>query len=49
LLLALVAACRQVEPLPAEALRDLESLDHFKQAFNAAADRHRLLVLVAPT
>jgi hypothetical protein len=46
---ALLAACRGVEPLPAEALQDIASLDGFKAAFNAAADRPRLLLLVAPT
>lgn len=49
LLLVLAASCRHVEPLPAEALHDLESLDAFKQSFNAAADRHRLVVLLSPT
>ncbi len=42
-------ACRQVTPLPAEALTDLATLDQFRAIFNAEAHRPRLLVLLAPT
>lgn len=49
-LLALPASsCRQVTPLPAEALTDLATLDQFRAAFNAEANRPRLLVLLSPT
>ena len=48
-LLASAAACRQVTPLPADALMELASLDQFRQAFNAEAHRARLLVLLSPT
>jgi hypothetical protein len=51
-LLALVVSattCRQVAPLPADALTELASLDQFRAVFNADAHRARLLVLLAPT
>ena len=49
-LLALPASsCRQVTPLPAEALTDITTLDQFRAMFNAEASRHRLLVLLSPT
>jgi hypothetical protein len=48
-LLGSAAACRQVTPLPADALTELASLDQFRQAFNAEAHRARLLVLLSPT
>lgn len=49
-LLALPASsCRQVTPLPAEALTDLATLDQFRASFNAEANRPRLLVLLSPT
>jgi hypothetical protein len=44
-----LVACRQVPPLPESALHDLTSLDQFRQAFNADADRARLLVIISPT
>jgi hypothetical protein len=48
--LALFASsCRQVAPLPAEALTDLASLDEFRASFNAQVHRPRLLVLLSPT
>jgi len=46
---ALAIGCRRVEPLPPEALQDLDSLAQFAQAFNDDADEHRLLVLLSPT
>lgn len=49
LLALLVSSCRQVTPLPAEALTDITTLDEFRAAFNAAANRPRLVVLLAPT
>ena len=49
-LLALPASsCRQVTPLPPEALTDITTLDQFRATFNAEANRHRLLVLLSPT
>jgi hypothetical protein len=48
-LVATSGGCRNVAPLPAEALSDLASLDDFRTAFNADRDRARLLVLLAPT
>jgi hypothetical protein len=49
-LLALPASsCRQVTPLPAEALSDITTLDQFRASFNAEANRPRLLVLLSPT
>jgi hypothetical protein len=45
----LIAACRQVAPLPESALRDLSSIDQFRAAFNADAARPRLVVIVSPT
>ena len=48
-LVALPASCRQVTPLPAEALTDITTLDEFRAMFNAEASRHRLLVLLSPT
>lgn len=49
-LLALFAvSCRQVAPLPADALTDLASLDQFRAAFNAESRRPHLLVLLSPT
>jgi hypothetical protein len=49
-LLALLAwSCRQVPPLPAEALVDVATLDQFRETFNAQVDKARLLVLLAPT
>jgi hypothetical protein len=47
--LLVVAACRQVTPLPAEALEDLHSLDALRVWFNGASDKPRLLVLLSPT
>lgn len=52
--LAVVAAlagpgCRQVTPLPADALQDIQSLEQFQSAFNGDLNRPRLLVLLAPT
>jgi hypothetical protein len=44
-----LASCRQVAPLPESALRDLTSIDQFRDAFNADAARARLLVIVSPT
>jgi hypothetical protein len=44
-----LASCRQVVPLPESALRDLTSIDQFRDAFNAGATRPRLLVIVSPT
>jgi hypothetical protein len=44
-----LAACRQVPPLPESALHDLASIDQFRDAFNADAGRTRLLVIVSPT
>ena len=44
-----LASCRQVGPLPESALRDLTSIDQFRDAFNAEASRPRLLLIVAPT
>jgi hypothetical protein len=44
-----LASCRQVAPLPESALRDLTSIDQFRDAFNADASRPRLLLIVAPT
>jgi hypothetical protein len=38
-----------VAPLPESALRDLTSIDQFRDAFNADAARPRLLVIVSPT
>lgn len=49
LLVLLAASCRQVQPLPPEALQDLDSLAQFREAFNAGADEHRLVVLLSPT
>ena len=49
LLVLLTASCRQVTPLPADALTDLATLDQFRAAFNAESDRPRLLVLLSPT
>jgi hypothetical protein len=49
-LLALpVSSCRQVTPLPAEALTDITTLDQFRATFNAEVSRHRLLLLLSPT
>ena len=45
----LIAACRQVAPLPESALHDLSSIDQFRAAFNADAARPRLVVIVSPT
>ena len=42
-------SCRQVDPLPAEALVDVATLDQFRETFNAQVDKARLLVLLAPT
>ena len=42
-------SCRQVPPLPAEALVDVATLDQFRETFNAQVDKARLLVLLAPT
>ena len=47
--LLLAAACRQVAPLPPEALEDLESLEELRVWFNGASDRPRLLLLLSPT
>ena len=47
--LLLMAACRQVAPLPPEALEDIESLDELRAWFNGERDRARLLVLLSPT
>ena len=49
--LAVLAAssCRQVSPLPADALTDVASLDQFRAAFNAETRRPHLLVLLSPT
>jgi hypothetical protein len=44
-----LASCRQVTPLPESALRDLTSIDQFRDAFNADASRPRLLVILSPT
>jgi len=41
--------CRNVTPLPAEALQDIQSLEQFQDAFNRDVNRPRLLVLLAPT
>jgi len=49
LLVLLASSCRQVPPLPAEALTDLATLDQFRETFNADAARPRLLVLLSPT
>lgn len=50
LVVALAAgSCRQVTPLPADALHDIQSLDQFREAFNRDVHRPRLLVLLAPT
>lgn len=49
LLALLASSCRQVTPLPAEALVDVATLDQFRETFNAQVDKARLLVLVAPT
>ena len=49
LLALLASSCRQVAPLPAEALVDVATLDQFRETFNAHADKARLLVLLAPT
>jgi hypothetical protein len=49
-LLALIAgSCRQVTPLPAEALTNLATLDQFRATFNAESHRPRLLILLSPT
>jgi hypothetical protein len=49
-LIAVVAAsCRQVTPLPAEALTDLATLDQFRATFNAESHKPRLVVLLSPT
>ena len=45
----MLAAFRQVAPLPESALHDLTSLDQFRDAFNADANRTRLIVIVSPT
>jgi hypothetical protein len=42
-------SCRQVSPLPPEALVDVWTLDQFREIFNAQVDKARLLVLLAPT
>ncbi len=49
LLVLLAASCRQVTPLPADALTDLATLDQFRATFNAESHRPRLLVLLSPT
>jgi hypothetical protein len=49
LLVLLAASCRQVTPLPADALTDLATLDQFRTTFNADSHRPRLLVLLSPT
>jgi hypothetical protein len=49
LLALLGSSCRQVTPLPAEALTDITTLDQFRATFNAEANRHRLLMLLSPT
>jgi hypothetical protein len=41
--------CRQVTPLPADALQDIQSLEQFHAAFNGEVNRPRLLVLLSPT
>ena len=43
------AGCRQVTPLPADALQDIQSLEQFHAAFNGDVNRPRLLVLLSPT
>ena len=42
-------SCRQVAPLPAEALVDVATLDQFRETFNAHVDKARLLCCSAPT
>lgn len=49
LALLIASSCRQVAPLPADALTDLASLDQFRAAFNAETRRPHLLVLLSPT
>ena len=49
LLVLLASSCRQVAPLPAEALTDLATLEQFRATFNADVQRARLLVLLSPT
>ena len=47
--ITLASSCRQVPPLPASALLDVETLDQFRTTFNAEVHRPRLLVLLSPT
>ncbi len=49
LLALLASSCRQVTPLPPDALVDMPTLDQFRATFNAEAHRPRLLVLLSPT
>jgi hypothetical protein len=49
LLAMLASSCRQVVPLPPEALTDVATLDQFRATFNVEAHRPRLLLLLSPT
>jgi hypothetical protein len=49
LLALLASSCRQVAPLPPDALTDVATLDQFRATFNAEAHRPRLLLLLSPT